>query len=221
MKTCNFENENSSSTWIGFYSDSSDQSSQDSLPTDISSRCGEFAPSKIKSLTHDFAKFSTINQWCLLIEPGLNATFDLTDNQTKMYKWLAHSSTKNECLTLVGQRSSLVQSALTQVYVKSGEGAETEALKITFDFIESHLAQGDTEKIDEFLATFEPKRVKRIISVGVVRSTFRARSVLKEWNDCLVRVAVILNENNQSPSKYLRGLNPTHGTYLLAKANSV
>lgn len=119
------------------------------------------------------------------------------------------------------RHDSLVESALLNVYLKSDVGEDNQALKIAFDFIEGNFSEGDTQRVDEFLAIFQPERTKRIVSVGIVRSTFRARSVLKEWNNCLARVADILYENNQSPSKYLRGLYPTHGQRLLAKRNAV
>lgn len=112
-------------------------------------------------------------------------------------------------------------STLQNIYVKSAEGKEGEALKYLYSVIERAFSSGNTELVDEILESFDPDRVGRMVSVGLVRATFRARSELKHWQSCLASVAYYLTQNDQSPSHILRGLFKVNGRTLLAKKLSV
>lgn len=103
-------------------------------------------------------------------------------------------------------KQSCVDETLTKVYEKSCAGAEPEALKFLFSTIETAFEQEDLVFVDSLLAKFEPKQVNRMVAVGMVRCTFRARKLLESWKACLDRVAESLLERGEPAAHILRGL---------------
>ncbi|MGK5021056.1 hypothetical protein [Janthinobacterium sp. LB2P10] len=114
-----------------------------------------------------------------------------------------------------------VKSTLLQVYAQSSSGEDAKALKALYFSIESSFAKGDLNFVDDLLKEFDPTRVRRMTAVGVLRSTFRIRTQLKAWQNCLAKVAFSLEIKGQSSSHLLRGLYNNNGRPLLAKRNSV
>jgi hypothetical protein len=114
-----------------------------------------------------------------------------------------------------------VKTTLLQVYAQSSKGEDAKALKALYVTIESSFAKGDLDFVDNLLKEFDPAKVKRMTAVGVLRGTFRIRTHLKAWQNCLAKVAFSLELNGQSTSHLLRGLHNNNGRPLLAKRKSV
>ena len=108
--------------------------------------------------------------------------------------------------SVVRANQNNVPITLSQIYEKSAIGAEAEALMLLYDATEGAFAKKNLPFVNALLAQFDPKRVKRMVAVGIVRGTFRAREELGAWQPCLERVAANLNENGYSAEKLLRGL---------------
>jgi hypothetical protein len=106
---------------------------------------------------------------------------------------------------LYGRQNS-VQDTLCQVYEKSAAGAEAEALKLLYSEIETAFSQRNLAFVDSLLTSFNPTMVNRMVAVGLLRGTFRAKAELEAWEGCLARVSAVLIARGLPADKILRGL---------------
>lgn len=83
---------------------------------------------------------------------------------------------------------------------------DAESLSYLFDIIEQSFANHDLLFVDALLSVFDPKKCKPILSTGLLRSTFRAKSSLTAWQFCASRVISYFNQKGENTQHLLRGL---------------
>ena len=110
-----------------------------------------------------------------------------------------------------GANETKVKETLQHVYAESEENADAKALGFLFNEIEEAFEQKNIPFVDGLLAAFEPGRVKPLVSMGLLRGTFRARSLLKSWEPCLGKVEETLENNHEPVDKLLIGLRKKNG----------
>jgi hypothetical protein len=96
------------------------------------------------------------------------------------------------------------QRHLNKIY--SLHTSDAEILGHAFEVIESAFARHDLLLVDTLLANFEPNRTKTIVSTGLLRATFRARTKLNSWKLCAAHVSECLNSRGENTKHILRGL---------------
>lgn len=94
----------------------------------------------------------------------------------------------------------------TLKHLYSQSAIDAKILSDLFGQIENAFSEQNLNYVDSILSEFDPSRVKRIVSIGLLRSTFRAREKLPSWRSCLVKVYEMLNNQQQDTKKILRGL---------------
>jgi hypothetical protein len=109
---------------------------------------------------------------------------------------------------------SNLNSFLSELYFKSSsEGVDKYSLlSMLFDRIEGAFVSRDLVEIDKLLEAFEPSKTLDVVSVGVLRSTFRAKARLKSWQGCLARVIKHMDDSGRDWKRQLRGLINSHDT---------
>lgn len=111
---------------------------------------------------------------------------------------------------------SNLNSFLSELYFKSSsEGVDKYSLlSMLFDRIEGAFVSRDLVEIDKLLEAFEPSKTLDVVSVGVLRSTFRAKARLKSWQGCLARVIKYMDDSGRDWKRQLRGLINSHDTFV-------
>lgn len=95
---------------------------------------------------------------------------------------------------------------MSQLYLLNKDDDDAKSLSYLFDVIEQSFADHDLLFVDALLSTFDPKKCKPIISTGLLRSTFRAKSNLNAWRSCASRIISYLNQKGENTQHLLRGM---------------
>ena len=119
--------------------------------------------------------------------------------------------------------NSNLNSFLSELYFKSSsEGVDKYSLlSMLFDRVERAFVSRDLVEIDKLLEAFEPSKTLDVVSVGVLRSTFRAKARLKSWQGCLARVIKYMDDSGLDWKRQLRGLINPHDTFLRINYSAV
>ena len=98
------------------------------------------------------------------------------------------------------------QEIIDKLYELSSQG-QVKACTFLFFKIETELEQERVQIIDELLGIYDPKKTEsRLISVGLMRGTFRVKDICTNYNSCLTRIIDWLDLHEYDTQKVLRGL---------------
>ena len=106
---------------------------------------------------------------------------------------------------------------INKIYTLSESGSDVELLRITFGMVETSIAKGDLDAVNELLSGLEPYRVKRIASIGLARATSRARAKLPAWTPFVVGVWKDLTSKHLNAQHIMRGLVSVNDSTIFAK----
>ena len=112
---------------------------------------------------------------------------------------------------------------LREVYSRSSLSRDTKytLMSFVFDRVEGAFAERDLKTVDDILYLYEPSQSIDIVSVGLLRATFRANKRLKSWDACLARVVKHLNDSGKDWRRQLRGLLGVNDSIVLAANSTV
>lgn len=122
--------------------------------------------------------------------------------------WTSYQADKEQ-LDVATIPSSIKEEAvncLNNIYSLNNHNDDAKSLSYLFKAIEEALARHDLLYIDALLSAYDPEKCKPIISTGLLRSTFRAKSNLTAWQLCISRIIKYFDQHNENTKHLLRGL---------------
>lgn len=107
------------------------------------------------------------------------------------------------------------------IYSDLDSGQEDAALGHLFEEIERAFSRQDLTFVDSILSDVNTTKANAFVLEGLLRGTYRARSKLRSWSDCLIRVVKQFESDRADASELLRGLIPRDGKPLFAATQSI
>lgn len=80
------------------------------------------------------------------------------------------------------------------------------SLRSVVDAVEDYIGSEDLWSLNELLGSVNPSELRKITSVAFLRSSFRARENLSNWDVLYSKTFAFLEATNQDPVRALRGL---------------
>ncbi len=106
------------------------------------------------------------------------------------------------------------KSHLNQIY-SYDKSSDSKALSYMFNLIEEAFSKHDLLLVDALLSNIDLVRTRKIVFIGLLRGTYRARSKLKSWNSCALQISKFLDSNGENTKRLLRGLNQLNDSFTL------
>jgi len=91
---------------------------------------------------------------------------------------------------------------LKQLYTLKNQSSKT--IELLYYFID--INSNNKNNIDKVLKNIDFKEANFIITVSLIRGTFRFRKELQNWDACLKKVVKILKKDNRNYKNLLRGV---------------
>lgn len=169
---------------------------------------------------------TSLNKWSgdLFIETANLSIFDEALRVNIFGSMRTLTIRKSESITLTDnlwtdfRRLSLkTTEVINKIYTLSESGSDVDLLRTMFGMVETSIAKGDLDAVNELLAELEPYRVKRIASIGLARATSRARAKLPAWTPFVIGVWKDLTSKHLNAQHIMRGLVSVNDSTIFAK----